>query len=312
MKIRQRFFGQSIVSIEQFTKDDLETVFELATFYKQGQRFSSRFTDLAGKIMAALFYEPSSRTLASFISAMQYLGGGIIPLNGMTYTSVAKGETLTDTIRVFQNYADIIVIRHPEKGAAKIASDYAKVPIINAGDGTGEHPTQALLDIYTIKERLGRIDNLKIAMVGDLKYGRTVHSLAKALSCYSGISIYLISPNTSPMPPEVVAKITRLGVKTKQRQSIEEIIDDVDVLYMTRVQKERMRPDIYEKIKNLFKLDNKLANKMKKEAIIMHPLPRVGEITWDVDQNPRAMYLRYQMKNGLFIRMALLKLILTK
>lgn len=311
-KINGNFFGQSIISVDQFTKGDIEVVFDFAAHYKRGVAHGSVYNELAGKILTALFYEPSSRTFGSFCASMQRLGGGIIPIQGVTYSSVSKGESLKDTIGTFQSYSDVIALRHPEKGSAAIAAKAAIIPIINAGDGVGEHPTQALLDLFTIKDKLDRVDNLKIAFVGDLKYGRTAHSLSKLLSLYPKITTYFISPPASPMPHEIMSLIRKNGVKTKQAATIEEVIREIDVLYMTRVQKERMSPEVYEKLKGAFKLDNKLAIKMKKEAIIMHPLPRVGEITEDVDENSRSMYLKHQMRNGLFIRMALLRLILRK
>lgn len=311
-KINGKFYNQSIISVDQFTRRDIEILFDFVAHYKRGIEHGSVYSELAGKILTALFYEPSSRTFGSFCASMQRLGGGIIPIQGVTYSSVSKGESLKDTIGTFQSYSDVIALRHPEEGSAAIAAKSSNIPIINAGDGVGEHPTQALLDLFTIRDRLGRTDNLKVAMVGDLKYGRTVHSLSKLLSLYPKITIYFISPPVSPMPSAIISFLKQKGVKTQLVMSISEVIEDIDILYMTRVQKERMAPQLYEKIKGLFKLDNKLANRMKKEAIIMHPLPRVGEITEDVDENLRAVYLKHQMRNGLFIRMALLRLILKK
>ncbi len=310
MKKINKFFRQSIVSVDQFDKNNLQTIIEKASYYKKGIEKGTVYRDLAGKIITALFYEPSSRTFGSFVSAAQRLGAGIIPIQGVAYSSVVKGETFSDTVKVFQSYSDCIIIRHPDTGAAKIAAAIASVPIINAGDGTGEHPTQAILDLFTIKEKLGRTNDLKVAMVGDLKYGRTVHSLSKLISNYKNITLYFIAPKQSPMPDEITVKLKKNAVTVKNCLSIEEVIAKVDVLYMTRVQKERMDEAIYKKIKNLFILDKKLASKMKKQSVIMHPLPRVGEITVDVDDNPRAVYLNSQMRNGLFVRMALLSLIL--
>lgn len=311
-KINGNFFAQSILSIDQFTASDIDIVFDLATYYKKGIEKGCVFNELSGKILTALFYEPSSRTFGSFVASMQRLGGGIIPIQGVTYSSVSKGETLEDTIRTFESYSDAIAIRHHEEGAAKKAADAAKIPIINAGDGVGEHPTQALLDLFTIKDRLGRMEDLKVAVVGDLKYGRTVHSLSKLLSLYPKITIYFISPPLSPMPEKIVSLLKQRKVKTINAKSIEDVIREIDVLYMTRVQKERMDKEIYEKIKSLFVLNSSMANKMKKNSLIMHPFPRVYELDYAVDHNPRAVYLKHQMRNGLFIRMALLRLILKK
>lgn len=311
-KINGKFYQSDILSVEQFTIDDIARVFDVAAFYKKGTENGVVFSDLSGMILTALFYEPSSRTFGSFCASMQRLGGGIIPIQGVTYSSVVKGESLTDTINTFQSYSDVIVIRHPEEGAAAKAAEAARIPIINAGDGVGEHPTQALLDLFTIKDRLKRLDHITIAMIGDLKYGRTVHSLAKLLSLYKDSTMYVIHPEQSPMPESVLTLIKKRGVVVRQAKTIEEIIKKVDVLYMTRVQKERMSAELYDKIKGAFKLTSKLANSMRKDAIIMHPLPRVGEVELSVDVNPRACYLQHQMRNGLFVRMALLRLILKK
>ena len=311
-KFNGSFYNQSIISVDQFTRSDIELLFTKTGEFKRGIENNLVFNDLKGKVMTALFYEPSSRTFGSFCAAAYRLGAGIIPIHGVSNTSVVKGESLKDTINIFQNYSDVVILRHPDKGAVKKASKYAHIPVINGGDGTGEHPSQALLDLYTLEDKLGKVDGSIIGMVGDLYYGRTVHSLAKLLSLYKNITIYCIAPPVSPMPKEIVAKATKKGVKVKTAKTIEEVITKVDVLYMTRVQKERMKPEIYEKIKDSFKLTKKLANKMKKKSLIMHPLPRVGEITEDVDENPRAMYLKYQMQNGMFVRMAILKLVTTK
>ncbi len=311
-KFKGRFYKQNILSTEQFDKADINTIFKLAADYRKRVEDGEAITDLKGKLLTALFYEPSSRTFGSFIAAMQRLGGGIIPIQGITFSSVSKGETLEDTIRVFANYSDAIAMRHHETGAAARAATASPVPILNAGDGTGEHPTQGLLDLFTIKERLGRTENLHIAMVGDLKYGRTVHSLTKLLSQYPNITFSYIAPPLSPMPDDVVRLAKKHGATVQNKPSIDDVIHDIDVIYMTRVQKERMEASVYEKIKNMFILDGKTAKKMKKNSIIMHPLPRIGEITTDVDANPRAVYLTHQMRSGMFIRMALLKLVLTK
>ncbi|OGK13222.1 aspartate carbamoyltransferase [Candidatus Roizmanbacteria bacterium RIFCSPLOWO2_01_FULL_38_12] len=311
-KINGRFYKQNILSTEQFTKSDIDTVFKLAINYRKKVESGKAITDLKGKILTALFYEPSSRTFGSFIAAMQRLGGGVIPIQGITFSSVSKGETLEDTIRVFANYSDVIAMRHNETGAAQKAADVSPVPILNAGDGVGEHPTQGLLDLLTIKERLGRLDKIHIAMVGDLKYGRTVHSLTKLLLLFQNITFTFISPPLSPMPDEILKMVRKVGAKIQKKSAIVDIIKDIDVIYMTRIQKERMDPKIYKKMKNMFILDAKLANKMKKNSIILHPLPRIGEITTEVDKNPRSVYLTHQMRSGMFVRMALLKLILTK
>ena len=247
-KFNGHFYKQHILSTEQFDKKDIDTVFNLASEYKKRVEKGETITDLQGKILTALFYEPSSRTFGSFITAMQRLGGGIIPIQGVPFSSDSKGEPLEDTIQVFGSYSDAIPIRHNETGAAAKAASVSPVPILNAGDGTGEHPTQALLDLFTIQERLGRIDNLHIAMVGDLKYGRTVHSLTKLLMLYPNITLTFISPPLSPIPKEIVTTAKKQGITVQTKSSIEDVIDKIDVIYMTRVQKERMEANVYEKI----------------------------------------------------------------
>ena len=309
--IKGNFFQKCIVSIDQFEKEDILTLFKQASDYKNRHEKGEVFEDLKGKLLTVLFYEPSSRTFGSFIAAMVRLGGQVIPIQGVSFSSVVKGETLEDTIRVFASYSDAIAIRHSEEGAAAKAANISTIPIINAGDGTGEHPSQALLDLFTINDRLGRMESLHVAMVGDLKYGRTVHSLSKLLSLFPDITVSFVSPEAAPMPAEIVKLIKTRKVKVNQLSKIEEVIENADVLYMTRIQKERMDDKIYESMKDAFILTGDLANRMKQDSIIMHPLPRVGEITIDVDENPRAVYLKHEMRNGMFVRMALLKLILT-
>jgi len=267
---------------------------------------------LQGKIMTVLFYEPSSRTFGSFISAMQRLGGGIIPLQGMTYSSVAKGETLEDTIRTFECYSDIIVIRHPEVGSAKKAALVSTVPIINAGDGVGEHPTQALLDLFTILSKFKKIDGLKVAFVGDLLNGRTVHSLSKLLAKMGKVEFFFVAPKILRMPQEIKDQLKN-RVSIIEAEKLDEVIKKVNVLYITRVQKERFSDlSIYENIKNFYIITKKLMEKARKDLILMHPLPRVGEISTEVDNDSRAVYLTEQMRNGLYVRMALLAATLGK
>lgn len=267
---------------------------------------------LQGKIMTALFYEPSSRTFGSFISAMQRLGGGIIPLQGMTYSSVAKGETLEDTVKTFECYSDVIVIRHPEVGSARKAALATKIPIINAGDGVGEHPTQALLDLFTILSKFKKIQGLKVAFVGDLLNGRTVHSLSKLLIKMGKVEFFFVSPKILRMPQEIKDQLKN-HVTITEVDKLNEVINKVNVLYVTRVQKERFSDlSTYEKIKNFYIVNKKFMEKARKNLILMHPLPRVGEISTDVDNDPRAVYLTEQMRNGLYVRMALLAAVLGK
>ena len=311
-RVDMSFYQKSIISVDQFSAGDVALIFKHAVDYQKRIHAGDVINELQGKILCALFYEPSSRTFSSFVTAMQRLGGGFIPIQGVQFSSVVKGETLEDTIRVFSNYADVIALRHSEEGAAKRAADVAFVPVINAGDGVGEHPTQALLDLFTIHQKFGKTTGLKIAMVGDLKYGRTVHSLSKLLSLYPKNTIYFVEPEESKMPDDIVNVLKKRGVNTTHVDRIEDIVGDIDVLYMTRVQKERMAPEIYEKIKGRFVLTTKLANALKKEAIIMHPLPRIDEIVRDVDKNPRSVYFTDEVRNGMFVRMALLRLVLVK
>src|SRR3990167_10520811 len=248
-RVDMSFYQKSIISVDQFSAGDVALIFKHAVDYQKRILAGDVINELQGKILCALFYEPSSRTFSSFVTAMQRLGGGFIPIQGVQFSSVVKGETLEDTIRVFSNYADVITLRHSEEGAAKRAADVAFVPVINAGDGVGEHPTQALLDLFTIHQKFGKTTGLKIAMVGDLKYGRTVHSLSKLLSLYPKNTIYFVEPEESKMPDDIVNVLKKRGVNTTHVERIEDVADTVDVLYMTRVQKERMAPEIYEKIK---------------------------------------------------------------
>lgn len=312
MKRKNGFLGQDILSVDQFSKEDLAFLFKKTAAMKKIVKARKNSKILQGKIMTALFYEPSSRTFGSFISAMQRLGGGIIPLQGMTYSSVAKGETLEDTIRTFECYSDVIVIRHPEVGSAKKAALVAGIPVINAGDGVGEHPTQALLDLFTILSKFKKIDGLKVAFVGDLLNGRTVHSLSKLLVKMGKVEFFFVSPKILRMPQEIKNELKN-HVTITEVDKLDEVINKVNILYVTRVQKERFSNlSVYEKIKNFYIVNKKFMEKAKKDLILMHPLPRVGEINTDVDNDPRAVYLTEQMRNGLYVRMALLAAVLGK
>lgn len=268
----------------------------------------SRSDMLQGKILATLFYEPSTRTRLSFESAMHRLGGTAIGFAEAEIASVSKGENLADTVRVVENYADVIALRHPLEGAARLAAEFARVPIVNAGSGAEEHPTQALLDMYTMKKELGQIDGLNIALAGDLRFGRTVHSLAYALSLYD-VKLYFISPETLRMRREVLDIIGE-RIEVEQKAGLEEVLPTIDVLYVTRIQKERF-PDAaeYAKVKGSYKIDTGSLRKAKKGMIVLHPLPRVDEITAEVDSTPHARYFQ-QVWNGIVTRMALLALIL--
>ena len=263
---------------------------------------------LRGKILATLFFEASTRTRLSFESAMHRLGGSTIGFAEAEIASVKKGENLADTIRTVENYADIIALRHPLEGAARLAAEFSTVPIINGGSGAEEHPTQALLDMYTMVKEKGKIEGLKIAFVGDLRYGRTVHSLAYALSLYN-IELYLVSPETLKMRREVFQTIKE-RIPVTERTNLEKIIPLVDVLYVTRIQKERF-PDAaeYAKVKGSYRIDLPALSEAKRDLIILHPLPRVDEIAPEVDNTSYARYFQ-QVRNGIVVRMALLALIL--
>ena len=307
------WYGKDIITVKQFTREDLEYVFGVAHEMRGMVERLGTFDLLKGKILANLFYEPSTRTSSSFTAAMERLGGSVIPINEVKYSSVSKGESLPDTIRTLECYADVIVLRHPEKGSAAIAAKAARKPVINAGDGIGEHPTQALLDMFTIFEELGagQIDGMTVTMLGDLKYGRTVHSLARLLSLFN-VKINYVSPEILRMPRDVMNEVAEKGIPQAEFNSLEQILPESDVLYVTRVQKERFEdPAEYEKVKGAYVIDPEIMKAAKQEMIVMHPLPRVGEISVDFDEDPRAAYFR-QMEYGLYVRMALLAMVLGK
>jgi aspartate carbamoyltransferase catalytic subunit len=263
---------------------------------------------LKGKILATLFFEPSTRTRLSFEAAMLKLGGSVIGFAEAEIASVKKGENLADTVRTVENYADVIALRHPLEGAAKLASEFSKVPIINGGSGAEEHPTQAFIDLYTMQKEKGKIDGLKIALVGDLRYGRTVHSLACALSLYN-VELYLISPESLRMRHGVLRTIEN-KIRVIEDTCLEKIMPIIDVLYVTRIQKERFPdPAEYAKVKGVYKIDLKTLSNAKKDLIILHPLPRVDEIAAEVDNTSQARYFQ-QVWNGIIVRMALLALVL--
>ena len=300
------FEGRDIISIKDFSSEEINYIFKTAKNMEPVAAKGSNM--LRGKILATLFFEASTRTRLSFESAMHKLGGSAIGFAEAEIASVKKGENLADTVRVVESYADVIALRHPLEGAARLAAEFSKVPIINGGSGAEEHPTQALLDLYTIKKEKGKIDGLKIALVGDLRYGRTVHSLAYALSLYD-IELYLVSPETLKMRREVLQTIKE-KIEVTERTSLEKIVPLVDVLYVTRIQKERF-PDAaeYAKVKGSYKIDLEALKEAKKDLIILHPLPRVDEIAAEVDNTPYARYFQ-QVWNGIVVRMALLALIL--
>jgi len=300
------FKGRSIISISDFSKDDILHVLDTA---KRLEEMPEKGRLLQGKIMASLFFEPSTRTRLSFEAAMQGLGGSVVGFADPNVTSAKKGETLHDTIKMVERYADAIVMRHPRDGAAKLASDSTGKPVINAGDGVNQHPSQMLLDLYTIRKVQGRIAGLHVAMVGDLKYGRTVHSLALALAKF-GCRMSFVAPPSLRMPQHYLDELRRQGISFSEAERIEDVVDDADILYMTRIQKERF-PDVeeYNKVKDVYTLHPGLLKGVKDNLRIMHPLPRVTEITTDVDDTPYAHYFE-QAANGIPVRQALLALVL--
>jgi aspartate carbamoyltransferase catalytic subunit len=301
-----KFQGRDIISIEDFSREEITYILNTS---KTMEPVATQGSDmLKGKILATLFFEPSTRTRLSFEAAMLKLGGSVIGFAEAEIASVKKGENLADTVRTVENYADVIALRHPLDGAAKLAAELAKVPIINGGSGSEEHPTQALIDLYTIQKEKGKIDGLKIALVGDLRYGRTVHSLAYALSLYN-IDLYLISPESLRMRREVLRAV-QSKIPVTEDSNLEKVIPQIDVLYVTRIQKERFPdPAEYAKVKGVYKINLETLSTAKKDLIILHPLPRVDEIAAEVDKTPQARYFQ-QVWNGVVVRMALLTLVL--
>lgn len=297
-----------IVEVSQFSREDLEFLFDSADRMRTLPKPDHR---LDGFILATLFYEPSTRTRLSFESAMLRLGGNVISTeNAREFSSAIKGESVEDTIRIVEGYADAIVIRHHEQGAAARAASVASVPIVNAGDGPGEHPTQALLDLYTIRHALGRIDNLRVALVGDLRYGRAVRSLAMLLTRSTGIEMIFVSPPEVTMGEDVRQALTASGIPYQDESDLARAVRDVDVVYQTRIQKERFdSPEDYARNKGIYIVDAETMADLPETAIVMHPLPRVDEISPAFDSDPRAKYFD-EARNGVFIRMAMLDALL--
>jgi len=299
-----------VIESQQFSRALLEDLFARAEEIKrEPHHFIGR---LAGQVMAALFYEPSTRTRLSFEAAMLRLGGETMGTdNAREFSSAAKGETLEDTIRIVSGYADVIVLRHNEEGAARRAAAVSSVPVINAGDGPGQHPTQALLDLYTVRNELGRIDGVSVAMVGDLANGRTVRSLTYLLSKYQDIKLWFVAPAQVGMREDLKAHLDEHRVPWIETEDLNAVLPEVDVVYMTRIQKERFTdPQAYNAVKGTYRIDHDAMALMRKYAILMHPLPRVDEIAPEVDGDPRSAYFR-QARNGLHVRMALLERLLT-
>ncbi|RLI13190.1 aspartate carbamoyltransferase [Candidatus Bathyarchaeota archaeon] len=306
MKKIYEFTNRDIISIRGFTREEIDYILKVS---RMMEPLAEKGSDmLRGKVLAELFFEPSTRTMLSFQTAMYKLGGNVIGFAEPGVSSVWKGESLADTVRVVENYSDVIVLRHPLEGAARLAAEYAKVPVINAGSGAEEHPTQALLDLYTILKYKGGIDGLSIILMGDLRYGRTVHSLAYALSLYD-VDLHLVSPDLLRMRKEVIEDIKGY-IKVTEHRDLMEVLPDADVLYVTRIQKERF-PDLgeYEKVKGSYVIDLNVLKKARNDLIVLHPLPRVDEIAVEVDSTSFAKYFE-QARNGVIVRMALLALVL--
>jgi len=301
--------GQDILHGNQFSKKDIDKMIKIASGFERDLRKKDSLALLKGKILATLFFEPSTRTRLSFETAMLRLGGGVISMASAESSSAAKGETVADTARTVSQYADVLVIRHPRIGSAKEAADAASIPVINAGDGAGQHPTQALLDIYTIRKELGSLKNLSVSMVGDLKNGRTVHALVELLSLYQ-TQHYFVSPANLRMPEEITSHLKQKGVWIEEIEDLEKAASESHLIYMTRIQKERFA-DLteYEKVRGRYIIDGEFLRKLKKKTTILHPLPRVDEVSSDVDSYPGAAYFR-QVRNGVFVRMALLAMVL--
>ncbi len=292
---------RSLVSIEDYTKEEILEVLQSASEFEKNpnQRL------LEGKVVASLFFEPSTRTRLSFETAINRLGGRIVGFSDSSSSSVTKGETLKDTIKMVDNYCDLIVMRHPIEGAARYASEVATAPVVNAGDGANQHPSQTMLDLYSIYKTQGTLENLNIFMVGDLKYGRTVHSLLQAMSHFHP-TFHFIAPKELQMPEGYKLHLKELNIPYYEHTELNEVINDADILYMTRVQRERFADPLeYEKVKNVYILKNAMLSGTRENMRILHPLPRVNEIDVDVDENPKAYYFE-QARNGVFARQAII------
>jgi len=303
------FRGRDVLSIRDLSRADIDLVLRTAKKMVPIAVGEKRSRSLEGKILSTLFYEPSTRTRLSFESAMARLGGRALGFSGSEGTSVQKGETLADTVRMVEAYSDAIVLRHPHEGAARLAAEFTDKPVINAGDGAGQHPTQTLLDLYTIWDEKGTFEGQNVALVGDLKYGRTVHSLTYALA-ELGSHLIFVSPETLEMPREILEHVKERGLSFRVAHRLEDVIRDADVVYATRIQKERFPdPQEYEKVAGSYRIEVDMLRDAKRDLIIMHPLPRTTEIAPEVDRTKHAVYFK-QAFNGVPVRMALLDLIL--
>ncbi len=303
------FENMDVVSIRDFTRDQIEEILDKSRAmlpYAKGEKVSRA---LEGKILGNLFFEPSTRTRLSFESAANRLGARVIDVSQTSTTSIVKGETLADTIRMVESYSDVIVLRHPHEGAARLAAHFSEKPVINAGDGAGSHPTQTLLDLFTIQQEMGGIEGNNVTILGDLKYGRTAHSLAEALTVF-GAKLTFVAPETLQMPKDTVDQVKKLGGDPTITSDIDGVIADTDVLYITRIQKERFPdPAEYQKVAGTYRVDREMLREAKKDMIVMHPLPRIDEISPEVDATAHAKYFQ-QAFNGIPVRMALLTSVL--
>lgn len=302
-------YRKHIISISELTRPELELIVKTAGELKANPRPEL----IKHKVIASCFFEPSTRTRLSFETAIQRIGGSVIGFDNDTNTSHAKkGETLADSVRVISNYVDAFVMRHPQEGAARLASEFSNgIPVINAGDGANQHPTQTLLDLFTISETQGRLDNINLAFVGDLKYGRTVHSLTQALAKFNHVNFYFVAPDALAMPDYILEDLDEAGIHYSVHNEIESVIPEIDILYMTRVQKERFDESEYVHLKSAYILTAKQLEKARPNMKVLHPLPRVDEITTDVDQTPHAYFFE-QAGNGVYAREALLALVLNE
>ncbi|MFM2480612.1 aspartate carbamoyltransferase [Celerinatantimonas sp. YJH-8] len=299
-------YHRHIISIADLSRPELELIVATAGELKATPRPSL----LKNKVIASCFFEASTRTRLSFETAVQRLGGSVIGFADGNNTSLGKkGETLADSVRIISSYSDAFFMRHPQEGAARLASEFSNVPVINGGDGSNQHPTQTLLDLFTIYETQGTLEGLKIAFVGDLKYGRTVHSLAQALSLF-GCEFHFIAPPALAMPDYLIEELHEKGIRYSFHESIESIVDELDILYMTRVQKERFDETEYQYLRSCFVLDANILGHVKPNLKVLHPLPRIDEIAMNVDKTPYAYYFE-QAQNGVYARQALLSLVLT-
>lgn len=299
-------FNKHIISIAELSITELELILNTTKKLKQTPRNDL----LKGKLIGSCFFEPSTRTRLSFETAVQRLGGAVIGFADGGSTSAKKGETIADSMKIIGSYTDAVIMRHPKDGAARVASEFSAVPVINGGDGSNQHPTQTILDLFTILEAQGTLKGLKVALVGDLKYGRTVHSLAQALSKW-GCEFYFVSPPQLAMPDSISAELDEANCTYSLIDSLDEVIPKIDILYMTRIQRERFDEEEFKKIKGRFVLKADMLHNAKPNLRILHPLPRVDEITPDVDATPYAYYFE-QAKNGMYARQALLALVLNE